>query len=93
MKKSMKFLSLLAAVAFLASCSYTRPAGLTQNSTGSKVGMASGTCYLFILCFNADWSLRTAAQNGGIKKIATVDYKQSNILNIVFTHETIVTGE
>ncbi len=93
MKKSMKFLSLLAVVAFFASCSYTRPAGLTQNAVGDKVGMSSGTCYLTLFCFGADWSLRTAAQNGGIKKIATVDYKQSNVLGIIITHETIVTGE
>jgi hypothetical protein len=48
---------------------------------------------LGILFFDADASIRTAAKNGGITKISTVDIKQNNVLNLIITYETIVTGE
>lgn len=66
---------------------------LTNNAIGSKVGKASGTAYFRFLAFDADWSLRSAAKNGGISKIATVDIKYTNVLGIIWTFETIVTGE
>jgi hypothetical protein len=34
-----------------------------------------------------------AAKSSGITKISTVDFKQTNILGLVQTYETIVTGE
>ena len=42
---------------------------------------------------NADASIQTAAKNGGITEISTVDVKTTNILNIILTYETIVTGK
>ncbi len=77
----------------LASCSVTGPAMVTNNPVGTKIGKSSGTCYLRILCFDADYSLHSAAKNGGINKIATVDVKTTNVLGIIWTFETIVTGE
>jgi hypothetical protein len=76
-----------------AACSLTMPVNATSNPVGSKVGTASGTGYLGVLFFGADASIQKAAQNGGIKKISTVDMKTSNVLNLIVTYETIVTGE
>jgi uncharacterized protein YdbL (DUF1318 family) len=83
----------LSMIAFLSSCSLTMPAAATSNPIGSKVGTATATGFLGILFFNADASIRTAAKNGGITKVSTVDVKMSNILGIIITYETIVTGE
>lgn len=91
MKKSL-FMLAGAAVFALSSCSITLPVNATANEVGNKVGKSSGTCYLAILCFDVDASIQTAARNGGISKISTVDYTQKNILNIIITHETTVTG-
>jgi hypothetical protein len=75
-----------------ASCSITTPVAATSNSIGSKVGISSGKCY-FNICRNVDASILTAAQNGNITKVSTVDYKVKSFLGIVKTHECIVTGE
>jgi hypothetical protein len=93
MKKVKSVLALLAVTAFVSSCSLTLPVNATSNPVGSKVGTASATGYLGVLFFDADASIRTAAKNGGITKISTVDIKQNNILNLIITYETIVTGE
>lgn len=79
--------------ALLSSCSITMPVNATSNPMGSKVGRAKATGYLGVLFFNADASIRTAAKNGGISKISSVDIKSSNILNLIVSYETIVTGE
>jgi hypothetical protein len=88
------------------SCSSTHPFFVTNNSIGTKVGKSSGTCYdlfgIFTfmqlgkaggICLDADYSIQTAAKNGGITKIATVDIRKTSVLGIVITYETIVTGE
>jgi hypothetical protein len=93
MSKFKILVAALAASAMLTSCSLTLPVAATSNTVGSKVGTAKGTGYLGILFFNADASIKTAAKNGGITKISTVDIKQSNILNLIVSYETIVTGE
>ena len=77
----------------MSSCALTLPVNATSNPVGNKVGTAKATGYLGILFFDADASIRTAAKNGGITKISTVDIKQGNILNLIVTYETIVTGE
>jgi hypothetical protein len=69
------------------------PVSATSNPIGKKIGTSSGTGYFGVLFFNADASIRSAAKNGGITKISTVDIKQSNILGIIITYETTVTGE
>jgi hypothetical protein len=78
---------------FFASCSVVLPVNATSNTVGSKVGTAKATGYLGILFFNQDASIQAAAQNGNITKISTVDIKYTNILNLIVTYETIVTGE
>lgn len=94
MKTKIKLL--LAAVVtavMLASCSVVLPVNATSNSVGSKVGTATATGYFSVLFFNQDASIQKAAKNGGITKISTVDIKYGNILGIIVTYETIVTGE
>lgn len=83
----------LSMVAFMSSCSLTLPVNATSNEVGSKVGNAVGTGYLGVLFLGADASIQTAAKNGGITKISTVDLKQTSLLGLIVTYETIVTGE
>ena len=82
-----------AATAMLASCSLTLPVAATSNSVGSKVGTATATGFFGFLFFGADASIQSAAKNGNISKISTVDLKMSNVLNILTNYECIVTGE
>ncbi|NLL29172.1 MAG: hypothetical protein GX259_10285 [Bacteroidales bacterium] len=93
MKKVKTILASLAIVALMSSCALTLPVNATSNPVGSKVGTSKATGYLGVLFFNADASIQTAAKNGGITKISTVDIKQTNVLNLIVTYETIVTGE
>lgn len=93
LKKIKTIFALLAVVAMMSSCALTLPVSATSNPVGTKVGTAKATGYLGILFFDADASIQTAAKNGGITKISTVDIKQTNLLNLIVTYETIVTGE
>lgn len=93
LKKTKKVFALIAIAALMTSCAVTLPVNATSNPVGKKVGVAKATGYLGVLFFDQDASIRTAAKNGGISRIATVDIKQSSILGIIVTYETIVTGE
>lgn len=93
MRKLKTIFTLLAIVAMMSSCSLTLPVTATSNPVGEKVGTAKATGFLGVLFFNADASIRTAAKNGGITEISTVDIKQGNVLNLIVTYETIVTGK
>lgn len=84
--------ALLAVSAVLASCSITLPVNATSNPVGNKVGTAKATVIIG-LSFGQDASIKKAAKSGGISKISTVDIKHGNILGIIQTYETIVTGE
>lgn len=92
--KQIKTLALMfVAAAMLSGCALTLPVGATSNAVGSKVGTSTATGYLGFLFFNADAGIRSAAKNGGITKISTVDIKQTSLLGIIVTYETTVTGE
>jgi hypothetical protein len=93
LKKFRTVLALLAVAALMSSCAVTLPVNATSNPVGSKVGTATATGYLGYIFFDQDASIQTAARNGGITRISTVDIKHTSILNIVVTYETIVTGE
>ena len=93
LKNLKKFAALLGLAALLSGCALTLPVNATSNPVGNKVGVAKATGYLGVLFFDQDASIQTAAKNGGIKRIATVDIKKTSILNIIVTYETIVTGE
>ena len=86
------FIVMIAMGALLSSCAITLPVNATSNPIGSKVGTAKATGYLGYLFFDQDASIQTAAKNGGITKISTVDIKQTNTLGIIVGYETIVTG-
>ena len=89
-----KFLAICASlILVLSSCSLTQPVSASSNPVGSKVGTATGTCFLGYLCFGADASIQSAAKNGGITKVSTVDLKTNNLLGIIVTYTCIVTGE
>ncbi len=92
--KKIKLLLASAVIAILmTSCEIILPLAATSNPVGSKVGTAEATIYLGIFTFDQDASIRTAAKNGGITKISTVDIRRKDVLGIVLTYETIVTGE
>lgn len=83
----------LSTAAFFTACSITYPVTATSNEIGSKVGTATATGFFHVLFFDQDASIQTAARNGNITRISTVDIKHGNILGIIVTYETIVTGE
>ncbi len=93
MKRIKLFAFVVLAGLLATACSLTVPVAATSNPVGSKVGVASATGFLHVLWFNGDASIRTAAKNGGITKISTVDFKQKDMLGIIQTYECIVTGE
>ncbi|HOZ86973.1 MAG TPA: TRL domain-containing protein [Bacteroidia bacterium] len=89
----MKNIILIASSALiLASCSVAGPRMVSNHKIGSKRGEASRKIVFGITFGHTDLSLQTAAKNGGITKIATVDWK---IKGGFFsrTVSTIVTGE
>lgn len=72
---------------------YTGPYQALADSAGEKVGQASVNCFLGLACIG-NAGIAEAARNGGIRRIATVDYRYMSILAIVFTRTTtVVTGE
>ena len=78
----------------LASCSVKAPVAVTSNKIGSKTGVASRTVFFNLWFGTTDISLKTAAKNGNITKIATVDSKSEvGFLGLKKTVSTIVTGE
>jgi len=95
MKKNVMNLACAAAVAaLLSSCAFTAPVTATSNEVGSKVGVAKTTRVFAFFFDGGDASIQTAAKNGGIKKISTVDFKTSvGFLGLFGTFQTIVTGE
>jgi hypothetical protein len=86
-------LGLLALAAMMSSCALTLPVNATSNPVGNKVGTSKATGFLGVLFFDQDASIMAAAKNGGITKISTVDIKQTSLLNLIVTYETMVTGE
>lgn len=94
----LKHLIVLVGITFgllFSSCSLTVPVAATSNPVGSKVGSAKTTRILgAFFPDGGDASIQTAARNGGITRISTVDFRTSIVfLSFVITHETIVTGE
>jgi hypothetical protein len=77
---------------FLGSCSISGPLMVTNHPVGEKRGEASRKIILNITFGQTDLGAITAAKNGAITKIATVDWKVTGgIFSTKYT--TIVTGE
>lgn len=91
--KSIKMFALIAISAVIATaCSFTSPVNATSNEVGSKVGTSGGKIWFGIFYTDVDASIQSAAKNGRISKISTVDFKHQNM--IFFQEYTcIVTGE
>jgi hypothetical protein len=69
----------------------TTPVHATENNVGKKKGEACATSILGLVT-TGDATIRAAADAGGIKDIAAVDASIKNILGIVATYCTIVSG-
>lgn len=81
-------------IAFMvSSCAISVPMVATNNKS-IKEGRASVSSFFGFTPMNADLSIKTAAENGGIKKVATVDILvESKLLGIQQKVTTVVTGE
>ena len=91
--KKFVIAALLVTLVLLASCTTITPLCATSNAMGSKVGEANATYLFGYLPFGScDCSIKTAAANGGITKISSVDLKQ-RIGFFTVTKTCIVTGE
>jgi hypothetical protein len=90
MKKQIIIASAVIVTLLASSCSMVSP-GIATQASSQKVGIAEKKVW-FGLAFNVDVSIATAAKNGGIKKVATVDHGvRRGFLNT--TYFTKVTGE
>lgn len=93
--KKIVFAGLLAIMFAFAGCTTIDPHTATSNAVGSKVGESSYSALFgtIPLPFSGDASIQTAAANGGITKISTVDRKTYSLLGLWVVYTTIVTGE
>jgi hypothetical protein len=91
MKKLKYILSVAVVAIVMTSCSVSRPVLVTDNAS-EKEGVAEMTVILGIFRpMNADLSIKQAAENGNITKVATVDFRvESSFFKT--TYKTIVTG-
>lgn len=106
MRKLLSGLSLVAvagALVVVMGCASPSPVGVlyteitlptiaTSNAQATKVGVSECTSILALISMG-DASISTAAKNGGITKIHSVDWEAKNILGIYGTYRTIVRGE
>lgn len=70
-----KLISILAILGFMYSCSTARPIAATSNKIGSAKGVACAKTVLGFIPLETDASINTAARNGNLKEITTVDYE------------------
>jgi len=94
MKKVILIVALAFAMIALMGCpAVNLPKAAGGATVGARTGQSSGSIILFLFG-DADAGMLTAAKNGGITKIATVDTKVKNTLGgLVVTYTTTVTGE
>lgn len=92
MKKLKNIIAFASIAAILSSCSVTGPLMVSNHSVGPKRGEASRKIIFNITFGHTDLGVITAAKNGGIKKVSTVDWKVKGGL-ISRTYYTIVTGQ
>ena len=103
MKKQIVLLSAIAGAALLSGCASTIPQGSFFTDVKVPVSAAEGVASLktgksqcksfFGVVTVGDSSIETAKKNGGITKVATVDWKAKSILGIVGEYECTVKGE
>ena len=95
MKKVFGAVLATAALALAVSCTTVAPGSADAGaSANAKRGEATGGfLFGYVPVMSADVSISTAAANGGITKVATVDHKAVSYLGIWVVRTTIVTGE
>lgn len=98
MKKVIVSTLAAAALAIAAtSCVTTEPCMVTSNTIGDKVGEVTTTYFAGMLPLPFDQGdnggTAAAAKAGGITKVATVDIKTFNLLNLIVKKTVVVTGE
>lgn len=67
------------------------PKTATGQPMGTKVGTAQATSILGLVNLG-DASIQTAAMNGGILHISSVDYETTQVLGVYATYTVIVHG-
>ena len=88
--KKLFILTAVIALGALTSCTKIYP-GMVTTAGSVKEGIAKKKVW-FGIAMNVDVSIATAAKNGGITKVATVDYgTKGGLFNV--TYFTKVTGE
>ena len=95
MKKIIGAIAASAALFLAVGCTTVAPGSADSGAVANaKRGEATGG-FLFgvIPVTSADVSISTAAANGGVKNIATVDHKTVSYLGFWVVRTTIVTGE
>ena len=68
---------------------YTGPYQALGGGNGPKIGEASVRCYAGLVCVG-DAGIAAAAEEGGITRISTVDYRYTSVLAILYTKTTII---
>lgn len=93
MKKLKYILAVGVTALLMASCSLSKPVLVTDNPAGEEKGIAEYSVILGIFRpMKADISIKKAAENGGITKVATVDVRvESSFFKT--TYKTVVTGQ
>lgn len=76
----------------LAACTVTEPIAATGPLDGAKRGTAT-VVRVCGFAVSGDGSTRTAAANGAVRYVQTVDVRRTSILGLVTWSTTIVTGE
>ena len=71
----------------------TSPYIATSADSSNKVGESEECTNVLGLIATGDCSINSAAKNGNITTVSTVDWKGTNILGIYSTGKTIVTGK
>jgi hypothetical protein len=109
MKKSMALVVVLAAASMMTGCAGFAFSGrgvpmgtlyaetsaneqVTENGLASKRGEACATSILGLVT-TGDASVATAAKNGGISKVASVDHQFQNMLGFYSKYCVVVSGQ
>jgi len=70
----------------------TVPVTATASTSATKKGVSDKCTSILGLISTGDCSIANAKAHGGIKNVSSVDYKLHNILGIIYTGQTVVTG-
>jgi hypothetical protein len=92
MKKIRNIFAASVVAIAMASCTAGSP-GIATGAQSLKTGVSERTIWLGITLGNTDLSAATAAKNGGITKVATIDFEVVAGKPLRTILRTVVTGE